>query len=69
LVVIGRMAGAKVAGDDVEGLARSCAFEVIAGVYHIREIIPCVGGRIPGPMTLLLIPELTSPPAIIHLPL
>src|SRR5438309_164706 len=35
LVVISRTAGAKVAGDGVEGLGGGCPFEVIAGLYHI----------------------------------
>ncbi len=48
LVVIGRIAGAKVAGDSVEGLACDCTFEVVAGLHHIWQVIPCVGSGIPG---------------------
>jgi hypothetical protein len=48
LVVIGRIAGAKVARDSIEGLARCRPFEVIAGLYHIWKIVPGVGSGIPG---------------------
>ena len=48
LVVIGRIAGAKVACDSVEGLTGCRSFEVIAGLYHIWKIVPGVGSGIPG---------------------
>ena len=48
LVVIGRIAGAKVACDSVEGLARCRPFEVVASLYHIWKVVPDVGSGIPG---------------------
>jgi hypothetical protein len=48
LVVIGRIAGAKVTGDGVEGLACGRPFEVIAGLYHIWQVIPGVGSGVKG---------------------
>jgi hypothetical protein len=41
-------AGGGAAGDGVEGLARSCAAEIIAGLHHIWQITPNVGSRVPG---------------------
>lgn len=50
MIVIGRTAGTRVAGHGVEGFARSCASgsEVLAGLYHIWQVAPGVGGGVPG---------------------
>ena len=48
LVVIGRSAGGGVACDGVEGLARCRPFEVVAGLYHIWQVVPGVGSGVPG---------------------
>ncbi len=47
MVVIGRSA-ARVAGHAVEGLARRRPCEIIAGLYHVCQVIPGVGSGIPG---------------------
>ena len=48
MVVVGRIAWAKIAGDGVKGLARGRAFEVVPGLYHICQVVPCAGSRVPG---------------------
>src|SRR5437868_10017641 len=48
LVVVGWRAGARSAGDGVKGLARGCAREIIAGLYHVRQVAPSVGSWVPG---------------------
>ena len=48
LVVIGRSADARIAGDGVEGFACGCARKQIAGLYHVWQVIPGVGSGIPG---------------------
>ncbi len=48
LVVIRRSAGSRVARDGVERLARCRASQVIAGLYHVWQIIPGIGSGVPG---------------------
>src|SRR5207247_7417758 len=48
LVIVGTIAGGRVAGDGVERLARSCACEEIAGLHHVCKIRPGVGSGVPG---------------------
>ena len=48
LVVIGRIAGPKVTGDGVKRLPRCRPLEVVAGLYHIWQVAPSVGSRVPG---------------------
>ena len=48
LVVIGRRAGSRIAGDGIEGLARGRTSDVIAGLHHICQVTPAVASGVPG---------------------
>ena len=70
LVVIGGIARPEVAGDGVEGLARGRPFEVIARLYHTRQVIPGVCSGVPGDHAIagreVDVASCEHPPAVVN---
>ena len=48
LIVVGTSAGRRGSVNSVKGLAGDCACEVVAGLYHVWQVAPAVGCRVPG---------------------